>query len=286
MNPARHVEVRQVVDRLRQIDVTAFGDAHGVGHRFGKIAEDRSHFLRRLQIELVAVVAEPVRVVDRLAGADAQQDVVRPMIRVLQVVDVVRADERQVEVARDRRQPDVHDALVVDALVLHLEEEVPGAEDVTVGRRRVQRLRLLLGADPRRDFPFEAAAEADEARRVRRQQFLVDARLVVEPFGVSRGDELDQVVVALPRLGEEHQMVRRFAGRSALGPAVAGRHVHFTSENRVDAPLARLIVKDDRREHVAVLGNGERRHLELDGTVHQLLDAAGAVEERVLGVQV
>ena len=134
----------------------------------------------RLQIELVAVVAEPVRVVDRLAGADAQQDVVRPMIRVLQVVDVVGADERQVEVARDRRQPDVHDALVVDALVLHLEEEVAGAEDVAVGRRRVQRLRLLLGADARRDFALEAAAEADEARRVRRQQFLVDARLVVE----------------------------------------------------------------------------------------------------------
>ena len=69
-------------------------------------------------------------------------------------------------------------------------------------------------------------------------------------------------------------------------PPVAGRHVDFAAENRVDAALARLIVKDDRREHVAVLGDGERRHLQLDRAVEQLLDAAGAVEQRVLRVQV
>ena len=49
--------------------------------------------------------------------------------------------------------------------------------------------------------------------------------------------------------------------------------------------LARLVVEDDRREHVAVLGDGHRRHLQLDRLVEQLLDAAGAVEQRELGVQ-
>ena len=47
-----------------------------------------------------------------------------------------------------------------------------------------------------------------------------------------------------------------------------------------------MIVKDHRREHVAVLGDRERRHLQLDRFVEQLVDAAGAVEQRELGVQV
>ncbi len=50
--------------------------------------------------------------------------------------------------------------------------------------------------------------------------------------------------------------------------------------------LARLVVEDDRREHVAVLGDRQRRHLQLDRLVEQLLDPARAVEQRVLGVQV
>jgi hypothetical protein len=47
-----------------------------------------------------------------------------------------------------------------------------------------------------------------------------------------------------------------------------------------------VVVEGHRREHVAVLGDGERRHLELDRFVEQLVDATGAVEERELGVQV
>ncbi len=258
----------------------------GVGHRLGKIAEDRGHFLRRLQVELIAVIAQPLGVVDGLPGADAEQHVVRPVVGVLQVVDVVRAHERQVEVAGNRRQADVDDALVVDALVLHFEEEIAVPEDVAIGRRRLHGLGVLLGADPGRDLALEAAAEADEAGRVGGQEVLVDARLVVEALGVSRGHELDEVVIALARRGEQDQVIGRLARRAALRPAIARGDIDFAAENRVDAALARLVVKDDRREHVAVLGNRERRHLQLDRAVEQLLDAAGTVEQRVLRVQV
>ena len=46
-----------------------------------------------------------------------------------------------------------------------------------------------------------------------------------------------------------------------------------------------MVVEDDRRKHVAVLGDRERRHLQLRRFVEQLVDAAGAVEQRELGVQ-
>ena len=47
-----------------------------------------------------------------------------------------------------------------------------------------------------------------------------------------------------------------------------------------------MIVKDHRREQVAVLGDGERRHLQLHRLIEQLVDPAGTVEQRELGVQV
>ena len=109
-------------------------------HRFREVAEDQRHLLGGLQVELVAVVLQAVGVVDRLAGADAEQDVVRLEVGVLQVMDVVGGDELQVQVLRDRLQTDVDDLLLLDPLVLHLEEEVVGAEDVAIGGRRFDRL--------------------------------------------------------------------------------------------------------------------------------------------------
>ena len=84
------------------------------------VLEHRGHLLGRLQEELIPGVAQALRIVDRLARADAEQDVVRLVIALLQVMHVVGADERQVEIARERQQPLVDDLLLLDALVLHL----------------------------------------------------------------------------------------------------------------------------------------------------------------------
>ncbi len=77
----------------------------------------------------------------------------------------------------------------------------------------------------------------------------------------------------------------RLGLRTALVEPAALRDVDLAAENRLQSAVARVIVEDDRREHVAVLGDGERRHLQLDRLVEQLVDAAGAVEQRELGVQ-
>ena len=188
------------------------------------------------------------------------------------------------EIARERHDPAVDDLLLLDALVLHLEEEVVRAEDVAQPRRRLERRPRLLDLERAGDFAFEAAAQADQPFRVLRQQFLVDARPVVEPFGVAGRHQLDQVLVALVGLGEQHQVVR-LGLRPALLEAASLRDVDLAAEDRLEPALARVIVKDHRREHVAVLGHRERRHLQLHRLVEQLVDAAGAVEQRELGVQ-
>src|SRR5687767_9375419 len=80
-------------------------------------------------------------------------------------------------------------------------------------------------------------------------------------------------------------MVRRLPGRAALGAAIARRDIDLAPEDRIEPALARLIVEHNRREHVAMLGDRRRRHPELHHPIEQLVDAAGAVEQRVLAMK-
>ena len=81
-------------------------------------------------------------------------------------------------------------------------------------------------------------------------------------------------------------MIRGLTGRAALVAAIARRDVDLAAEDRVDAALPRRIVKDDGREHVAVLGDGQGRHLELLRLIEQLVDAARTIQQRELCVKV
>ena len=71
----------------------------------------------------------------------------------------------------------------------------------------------------------------------------------------------------------------------AIG-AIARRDVDLAPQDRLDAPLARLVMKRDRGKQIAMLGHRQRRHLQLRRAVQQLPDAARAVEQRELRVQV
>ena len=116
------------------------------------------------------------------------------------------------------------------------------------------------------------------------EQLLVDPRPVIEPLGVARRRQLDQIGVALVGLGKKDEMVG-FGLRPALVEAAAGGDVDLAPQDRLEAAVLGVIVEDDRREHVAVLGDRERRHLELDRFIEELVDAAGAVEQRELRMQ-
>jgi len=208
------------------------------------------------------------------------------LVGLAEIVHVIRADERQPEVARERDEPDIHDALFFDPLVLHFEEEVALPENVAIGGRRVERFASLFGAQPGGDLPFQAAAQPDQAAGVLGEHRLVDARLVIEPVGVAGRDELDEVVKAFVAFGEQHEVIRRFAGLPAAIVPAAGRDIHFATQDRFDAAFLRFVVKRHGREHVAVFGHRDRRHLQFGHPIEQLADAARAVEQRELGVEV
>ncbi len=158
----RHGEVGQEISVARDINVAPLGNAHRVRKRLGELAEHLLHFCRGLQIELIAVIPQSIAVVDVLPGANAQQDVMRPVIAVRQIVHVVGRNERHVQLARNRRQPLVDDQLLVDALILHLEEEVACTEDVAKLRSGLEGLPLAPGPDLGRHLSLQAAAEPNQ----------------------------------------------------------------------------------------------------------------------------
>src|SRR5207248_10366145 len=95
----------------------------------------------------------------------------------------------------------------------------------------------------------EAAGERDEPGTVLVEELPVDARLVVVALEVAERAELDQIRVALVRLGEERQV--RVA--LLLGLAVVG-DVDLAAEERLDAVLFRLSDETDRARERAVVG--------------------------------
>jgi len=71
-----------------------------------------------------------------------------------------------------------------------------------------------------------------------------------------------------------------------LGEPAPARYVRFAADNRLDPGPLRLDVELDGTEHVAVIGDCQRRHLVLVGQLDYGVEPTGAVKQRILAVRV
>ncbi len=88
---------------------------------------------------------------------------------------------------------------------------------------------------------------------------MVDARLVIEAVEKARGNELDQIAVALVVLAQQHEMIRALGVGAAI-LVVVRRDVNFAADDRLYAVSRGLVVKIRGGEKIAVVGDGDRRH--------------------------
>ncbi len=121
------------------LDVGPLGDPEGVVARNFPVREELAHLGRGLEVVLIGVELEALRVVDRAAGLHAQQRVVCDVVFLVGVVAVVGREERRVQLLGDLDQLRVGALLVAEAVVLQLDEEVVAPEDVLQPRRALQR---------------------------------------------------------------------------------------------------------------------------------------------------
>ncbi len=239
------------------------------------------HLVRRLEEELVGVELPVVRVLERVAGLDAEERLVGSCVLVPEVVDVAGGDERQAGGLRGTGEHGVDPSLDVEPGVLHLDVDGALAEDLAepVELRRGVVLAALL--ERLADLPGETSGERDQPLAVALEQVPVDAGLVVVALEVAEARELDQVRVPGVVLREQCEV------RVPLGLrlAVLG-DVDLAAEHRLHAVLLGLLDELNRPGEGAVIGQPDGRHLELGGTRRELGDAARPVENRVLGVDV
>ena len=203
----RHGERRQHRVVELDIDVGALGDPERVVARFGELGEQRPHLGGRLDVELLAVELEAVRVALQRAGLHAQQGVVRVGVVLFGVVRVVGGEQRRAEPLRDVEQRTNRRLLLVDAVVLQLHEEVIAAEDVLEAAGRLVGGIEFAGEQELAHETAETAGGGDDALVMALEEIPVGARLVVVAVEVRLARDLHQVVVADVVLGEHREVV-------------------------------------------------------------------------------
>ena len=284
-------------------DVAAFRDLDGVRPGLFVGGQGLGHLLGGLEIELIRGELHAIGLGERPAGLDADEHVLRVGVRRLDVVDVVRGDERYAELPAELRNLFVevrlaHTVVGNDALILHLEVEVALAEDGLVELRPALRFIGHPALERLADDSAHACRGGDESRTERAQQLFVDARFVVEACGLCLGDHRHEVAVADLVLSEEQQVIER--GLALAREARVGGEVDLAAE---DGPHGRTggtrvlvvlgcvarcgsLVELDRPEHDAMIGERDRVHTERVRAIEQSPDLGVAVEYRILGVRV
>ena len=277
----RYFELREVEAIALQVQADPFRDGQCVVIGFLVTVEDLGHLFGGLEVELLSAVAHPIRVGDLLAGPDTEQNVVGHGVFAAYVMTVVGRDGRQTRLPCQGHQPRIHDHFFFESLVLDLEEEITLTQDIFVCPGRLEH--RILGAPERggRHFPFETCGEPDETFRVRREELLVDSRLVVEPFEVAGGNQLHEIRVALVTFRQQDQVVIGIGNTAPGGPveATTRRDVDLTAQNRFHAFFLCRLKKGDGAEHVPMIGERYRGHLVLRGEIHDLVNATGPVEQ-------
>ena len=200
-------EFRERIADALDFYVAAIGDRYGARHRVRQFAKHLRHFLAALEIKLVGGEFHARGVAHGLAGLNAHQHFLGVRVRLGQVVAIVGGNQRDAAFFGQAHQVAVHANVLFEALVLHFEEEILFAENVAEAMRVGFGLVVLVGEDRVGHFPAQAGGQRNQALAVFGQQFMVDARLVIEPIEVAGGDQLDQVLVAGLVFAQEDEVV-------------------------------------------------------------------------------
>jgi hypothetical protein len=254
--------------------------------RFGHLGKQLVHFFAASAGKTARHVPHPLFVGEQRLRLQTDHAVVRLPMLALDVMHVVGRHHREIELLRPRDQRAVDRALLLDPVVLQFHVEIAGFKDMAILVQRGLGLVDLAFLDLVRDLALEARGEADETFRVLREDFLVDARLVVEAIEMRRRNQLNEVFVAHLVLRQQNQMIGGVAGVGGfLVEARARRDVGLATDDRLKPLLLRGLVELDGAVHVAMIGHRHRRHFARVRLVDHVRNAARPVEQAVLRVQ-
>ena len=114
----RHRIGRQMVLMERKVHIAHLGNLHRIVKGLVAAREQLAKLLLAFQIEFLGFKTHPVQIVHRLAGLDAQQDVMGLGVPLPKIVGVIGADHRDTGLLMNLQDRLVHDLLIPDAVIL------------------------------------------------------------------------------------------------------------------------------------------------------------------------
>ena len=158
------------------------------------------------------------------------------------------------------------------------------SEEGLHGQSLFFRVLILAVAEEPWQLPGQAGGEGNESAGVLPQQLLIDAGLDIKALGKASGDHVTQIAVSLLIPAKEDQMAGgcvKFVFLLKPGP---GCHVDLTADNGLDPLRLTGLVKVHGSIHDAVVGDGDRILPQLFHPLYQPGDAAAAVQEAELSM--
>ena len=265
-----------------QLQVAAVDELHRARADVRVVGEETMHLVGRLDVELLRIELEAVRIVHAACGLHAEQNLVSARVVVSDVVAVVGRDQRNVKLALHLVERLADRLVGLQAVVLNLEKEVALAEHLLEAAGGLLRLVVLPCHQVLVHLARETAGEADKALGVARKKFFRHARLAIEAMQRGLAGQADEVAVALFVFGEHQEVV--VAARH-LAMIVGLGEIELAAEDRLDVLLLHRVEEVHRAVDVAVVGHGRGGLADLVQVRGQFIDVAGSIEKRVIRMQ-
>ena len=167
-----------------ELEINAIGYFNGIADSLGIGAEGGGHFIRRFDVKLVGIEAPAGFVGERLAGLDAEQNLVGLGVVAMEIMTIVSGDQRNSGVTAEIGQGAIEGT--VEAVVLQFEIEA-AREGFRVPLGGIARPVHAVGFQGAGDLAREAARQDDQTFGIFGENFLVDTRLIVQSFFVGGG---------------------------------------------------------------------------------------------------
>ena len=192
---------------------------------------------------------------------DAEQRVVTGGIALLDVMDIVRANDLQAELGSKLEEIRIDSALLGKGVVLNLDKKMVRPENLDEPTQPRSGPREILLKKHLRHHSLKAAGKADKTLGQLCQPFDIHPRLVIEALCVGFGNQPGKVSISR-KISRHQAHVVIFMGRT-LRPCRVGvvdNEVNLASKDGFDAMFTGAGVKVRQSEEVAVIGDAQSAH--------------------------
>ena len=296
---------RTVVDA---VELYLVQHLEGIRERLGHISEHFVHLLAGLE-PLLLGVAHAVRIVQVLAGGDAEQMVVRLGSLLVLEVAVVGAYELDAVFPGKLDEHLIRPLLQFVSLAVGEQARIIGhlvalqLQVIVIAEEIVIPLACLTGSGDiaLQDLGWHLAGDTcradDEVFVILLQVGTVGSRTHVVSIYPRIAHQLDEVLVSVIVLGEHDEVVATHIALVLLAVALgASCHIHLATDDGLEGfeslllavfvDLSTIVNQLLDAEHHTMIGYSHTLHAILDGLVHQTWNLGLAIEDGVLCMDV